>query len=65
MADTEASKAMLRRIVLMARFINEHHMDEFCEYWRATYPGKAEPSETVNYWAHGDPVDILVLGRVT
>ena len=64
-ADTEASQVMLQRARLMARFISERHMDEFAEYWRDKYSSKAEPSETVNYWAHNDLENTLVLGRMT
>lgn len=65
MGDTKASRVMLARLRLMAMFINERHMPEFEAYWRERMPGKGEPSETVNYWAHNDLENTLVLGRKT
>lgn len=64
-ADTEASRIMLQRVRLMARFISDRHMAEFEAYWREQNVSKAEPSETVNYWAHNDLSNTLVLGRAT
>lgn len=60
-----ASIAMLKRVRLMARFIHDHHLEEFSAWWGEHYEGKAQPEEFVNYWVHNDLENTLVLGRKT
>jgi len=58
-----ASDGLVRRITIMARFIAERHRREFEVYWRENSGSKADPGETMAFFAADGLEQKIVLQR--
>lgn len=59
-----ASQSMVRRMSAMARFIKENHETEFAAWWADNWPGKAEHSETLEFFANPELHKIVMVSRI-
>jgi hypothetical protein len=61
--EKRISDNMLRRVRMMAEFIRDRYPNEFDSYWENNWIGKAEGSETIEFFSRRDLEDILIIMR--
>lgn len=63
MDHIEASDSLLKRMQLMAKFIQEYHLEEFKTYWEQNWGGNATASDSMEFFVDDALVNDLVLMR--